>query len=64
MQEGVSRTIRSLSHLANDMSFSRYCDRDEPSKVEKLLGGGKGRNWETFLWYFLSFFYSSFLSPP
>ncbi|EXB23119.1 3beta-hydroxysteroid-dehydrogenase/decarboxylase isoform 3 [Morus notabilis] len=41
MQEGVSRTIRSLSHLANDMSFSRYCDRDEPSKVEKLLGGGK-----------------------
>ncbi|GMN64722.1 hypothetical protein TIFTF001_033805 [Ficus carica] len=41
LDEGVSLTIRSLSHLANDMSFSRYCDRDEPSKVEKLLGCGK-----------------------
>ena len=43
MQEGVSQTIRSFSHLAHDMSFSRYIDRDEPSKAEKLLGGGNGR---------------------
>ncbi|XP_062107862.1 3beta-hydroxysteroid-dehydrogenase/decarboxylase [Humulus lupulus] len=40
-EEGVSLTIQSFSHLAKDMFYSRYCDRDEPSKVEKLLGGGK-----------------------
>ncbi|KAF4370999.1 3beta-hydroxysteroid-dehydrogenase/decarboxylase [Cannabis sativa] len=40
-EEGVSLTIQSFSHLAQDIFYSRYCDRVEPSKVEKLLGGGK-----------------------
>ncbi|PON31205.1 Hopanoid-associated sugar epimerase, partial [Parasponia andersonii] len=41
LEEGVSLTIRSFLHMSNDMSFSRYCNCDEPSKVEKLLGSGK-----------------------
>lgn len=41
IQEGVTLTIESFSHLAKDSSFSRCCDR---SKADKLLGSGKGWN--------------------
>ncbi|AES89018.2 putative 3-beta-hydroxysteroid-4-alpha-carboxylate 3-dehydrogenase (decarboxylating) [Medicago truncatula] len=38
LEEGVTLTIESFSHLAKDSSFSRCCDR---SKADKLLGSGK-----------------------
>ncbi|KAJ0093912.1 hypothetical protein Patl1_26474 [Pistacia atlantica] len=41
MQEGVSSTIESFSHLAKDSPLVHYNDSNEQSKVEKLLGGGK-----------------------
>lgn len=41
-QEGVSSTIQSFSHLARDSSLAYSRDFNEQSKVEKLLGGGKG----------------------
>ena len=44
MQEGVSSTIESFSHLARASSLTNYCKFNEQSKVEKLLGGGKGWN--------------------
>lgn len=42
MQEGISSTIESFSHLAKDAPLAHYSDLNEQSKVEKLLGGGKG----------------------
>ncbi|KAK9288132.1 hypothetical protein L1049_016580 [Liquidambar formosana] len=41
LEEGVTLTLDSFSHLANDSSFLRYCDSNEQSKVDKLLGSGK-----------------------
>lgn len=43
LQEGIALTIGSFSDLAKDMSFTQYHNLDEPSKVDKLLGGGRGR---------------------
>ncbi|KDO45107.1 hypothetical protein CISIN_1g007866mg [Citrus sinensis] len=41
LEEGVSSTIQSFSHLARDSSLAYSRDFNEQSKVEKLLGGGK-----------------------
>ncbi|KAK4856055.1 hypothetical protein QYF36_013626 [Acer negundo] len=41
LEEGVSSTIESFSHLARASSLTNYCKFNEQSKVEKLLGGGK-----------------------
>eukprot|EP00256_Glycine_max_P041193 XP_006590931.1 3beta-hydroxysteroid-dehydrogenase/decarboxylase isoform X2 [Glycine max] len=41
LEEGVTLTIESFSHLARDSSFSRCCSSTEQSKADKLLGGGK-----------------------
>ncbi|KAJ0093047.1 hypothetical protein Patl1_26466 [Pistacia atlantica] len=41
MQEGVSSTIESFSHLAKDSPLAHYSDLNEQSKVEKLPGSGK-----------------------
>ncbi|KAJ0093050.1 hypothetical protein Patl1_26465 [Pistacia atlantica] len=38
MQEGVSSTIESFSHLAKDSPLVHYSDLNEQSKVEKLPG--------------------------
>ncbi|KAL2328870.1 hypothetical protein Fmac_022297 [Flemingia macrophylla] len=47
LEEGVTLTIESFSHLARDSSFSRCCS-DKQSKADKLLGGGKVA--EILLW--------------
>ncbi|GFY92775.1 3-beta hydroxysteroid dehydrogenase/isomerase family protein [Actinidia rufa] len=44
-KEGVTLSIESFSHLSRDSSFARQVNSDEYSKVEKLLGGGKGRTY-------------------
>ncbi|XP_021833306.1 3beta-hydroxysteroid-dehydrogenase/decarboxylase isoform X1 [Prunus avium] len=41
LQEGVTLTIESFSHLAKYSSFTSYSDFNEQSKVEKLLGSGE-----------------------
>ncbi|KAA8527274.1 hypothetical protein F0562_034629 [Nyssa sinensis] len=41
LEEGITLTVDSFHHLAQDSSFVRYSDFDEQSKVEKLLGSGK-----------------------
>ncbi|XP_058102489.1 3beta-hydroxysteroid-dehydrogenase/decarboxylase-like isoform X2 [Magnolia sinica] len=41
LEEGVTLTIESFSHLSGDSSYLRYRDCNKPSKVDKLLGGGK-----------------------
>ncbi|XP_027356647.1 3beta-hydroxysteroid-dehydrogenase/decarboxylase isoform X2 [Abrus precatorius] len=41
LEEGVTLTIESFSHLARDSSFTRCCSSTEQSKADKLLGGGK-----------------------
>ncbi|XWS22208.1 hypothetical protein CRYUN_Cryun29cG0014500 [Craigia yunnanensis] len=38
LEDGVKSTIESFSHLAKDLSFMRYCNFNEQSKSEKLLG--------------------------
>ncbi|GFY81355.1 3-beta hydroxysteroid dehydrogenase/isomerase family protein [Actinidia rufa] len=43
LEEGFTLSVESFSHLARDSSFARQVNSDEYSKVEKLLGGGKGR---------------------
>lgn len=40
VEEGVKLTIDSFPHLSEALSFMMYKDFGEPSKVEKLLGGG------------------------
>ncbi|KHN25307.1 3beta-hydroxysteroid-dehydrogenase/decarboxylase isoform 3 [Glycine soja] len=71
LEEGVTLTIESFSHLARDSSFPRCCSFTEQSKADKLLGGGKVA--DILLWrdekksfaYFLVLvllFYWSFLS--
>ncbi|KAL5781157.1 hypothetical protein ACOSP7_006186 [Xanthoceras sorbifolium] len=41
LEEGVSSTIESFSHLARASSITQSCKFYEQSKVEKLLGSGK-----------------------
>ncbi|XP_034198922.1 3beta-hydroxysteroid-dehydrogenase/decarboxylase isoform X3 [Prunus dulcis] len=41
LEEGVTLTIESFSHLAKYSSFTSYSDFNEQSKVEKLLGSGE-----------------------
>ncbi|KAL2463445.1 3beta-hydroxysteroid-dehydrogenase/decarboxylase isoform 3 [Forsythia ovata] len=41
LEEGAALTVDSFSALAKDSPLRRYNDPDEPSKVDKLLGGGK-----------------------
>ncbi|GAU49291.1 hypothetical protein TSUD_89160 [Trifolium subterraneum] len=41
LEEGVTLTIESFSHLAKDSSFSRGCGSVDRSKADKLLGSGK-----------------------
>lgn len=41
LEEGITLTMESFSHLARDSSYSRCCSSTEQSKAEKLLGGGK-----------------------
>ncbi|PSS35833.1 3beta-hydroxysteroid-dehydrogenase/decarboxylase [Actinidia chinensis var. chinensis] len=41
LEEGVTLSVESFSHLARDSSFARQVNSDVYSKVEKLLGGGK-----------------------
>lgn len=41
LEEGVTLTIESFSHLAKESSFSTCCSSTEQSKANKLLGGGK-----------------------
>ncbi|KAH1141694.1 hypothetical protein GLYMA_12G050900v4 [Glycine max] len=71
LEEGVTLTIESFSHLSRDSSFPRCCSFTEQSKADKLLGGGKVA--DILLWrdekksfaYFLVLvllFYWSFLS--
>ncbi|GFP95795.1 3beta-hydroxysteroid-dehydrogenase/ decarboxylase isoform 3 [Phtheirospermum japonicum] len=59
MEEAVKLTVDSFSHLTVDSSFTRYKDSDEPSKVEKLLGGGKVA--DILLWRDEKKTFSSFL---
>ncbi|KAL3635044.1 hypothetical protein CASFOL_022098 [Castilleja foliolosa] len=59
MEEAVKRTVDSFSHLMVDPSFTGYKDFDEPSKVEKLLGGGKVA--DILLWRDEKKTFSSFL---
>lgn len=42
VQEAITLTIDSLSHLTKDSYYARYSAFDEQSKVEKLLGSGEG----------------------
>ncbi|XP_028111693.1 3beta-hydroxysteroid-dehydrogenase/decarboxylase isoform X2 [Camellia sinensis] len=44
LEEGVTLTIKSFSHLARDSSFGRHSNFDEHLKAEKLLGSGKVAN--------------------
>lgn len=44
VQEGVTLTIESLSHLTKDSCLEKYIDCNEQSKAEKLLGSGEGLN--------------------
>lgn len=44
VQDGITLTVESFSHLAKDSSFMRCTDFQEQSKADKLLGGGKGCN--------------------
>ncbi|KAJ1410490.1 Reticulon [Sesbania bispinosa] len=71
LEEGVTLTIESFSHLARDSSFSGCCGSSEQSKADKLLGGGKvadillWRDEKTSFTYFLVLvllFYWFFLS--
>lgn len=41
LEEGITATVESFTHLAKDSSFMRYSYYDEHSKAERLLGGGK-----------------------
>ncbi|KAJ4723544.1 Reticulon-like protein [Melia azedarach] len=41
LEEGVSSTIESFSHLSRDSSLAHYRYFNGQSKMEKLLGGGK-----------------------
>lgn len=41
-QEGAALTVDSFSALAEDSPLRRCDDSDEHSKVDKLLGSGKG----------------------
>ncbi|XP_062173558.1 3beta-hydroxysteroid-dehydrogenase/decarboxylase isoform X3 [Alnus glutinosa] len=41
LEEAVTLTIDSLSHLTKDSYYARYSAFDEQSKVEKLLGSGE-----------------------
>ncbi|XAR71111.1 3-beta-hydroxysteroid-4-alpha-carboxylate 3-dehydrogenase (decarboxylating) [Bertholletia excelsa] len=41
MEDGVKSAVESFSHLSRDLSFARYHNIDEYSKVDKLLGSGK-----------------------
>lgn len=49
IQEGVTLTTESFSQLSQDSSVMAHRDFDEQSKVDKLLGGGKG--WKYILLY-------------
>ncbi|XP_061357560.1 3beta-hydroxysteroid-dehydrogenase/decarboxylase [Gastrolobium bilobum] len=71
LEEGITLTIESFTHLARDSSFSGCRSSTEPSKADKLLGGGKvadvllWRDEKTSFTYFLVlflFFYWFFLS--
>ncbi|OWM66940.1 hypothetical protein CDL15_Pgr008109 [Punica granatum] len=42
LEEGISRTVESFSHLARDPSYMDYTNLSEQSKADKLLGSGKG----------------------
>ncbi|XP_031405230.1 3beta-hydroxysteroid-dehydrogenase/decarboxylase isoform X2 [Punica granatum] len=41
LEEGISRTVESFSHLARDPSYMDYTNLSEQSKADKLLGSGK-----------------------
>ncbi|KAK4566607.1 hypothetical protein RGQ29_002751 [Quercus rubra] len=41
LEEGVTLTIESLSHLTKESCHEKYIDCNEQSKVEKLLGSGE-----------------------
>lgn len=41
-QEALGLTVDAFSNLAIDSAYLRYKTIDEPSKIEKLLGGGQG----------------------
>ncbi|XP_015952120.1 3beta-hydroxysteroid-dehydrogenase/decarboxylase [Arachis duranensis] len=71
LEEGITLTIDSFSHLARELSISGCCDSTEQSKAAKLLGGGKvadvllWRNEKTSFACFIVMvllFYWSFLS--
>lgn len=42
IQEGVTLTIEAFSHVADHGSLKRFSDSREQSKVDQLLGSGKG----------------------
>ncbi|CAJ1933352.1 unnamed protein product [Sphenostylis stenocarpa] len=41
LEEGITLTIESFSHLSKDSCLSRSCSSTVRSKADKLLGGGK-----------------------
>lgn len=43
-QEGIRLTIESFSHLRKELAVASFTDFTEESKVDKLLGGGRGSN--------------------
>ncbi|CAI9108697.1 OLC1v1008367C1 [Oldenlandia corymbosa var. corymbosa] len=70
LQEGITLTVESFSHLAQVSTFTKYKDSGEQSKADKILGSGKVA--DILLWrdetesftYFLSlalFYYWFFL---
>ncbi|VFQ75536.1 unnamed protein product [Cuscuta campestris] len=48
MEEAITLTVKSSSHLAKDSFYAKYTDYDEETKVHKLLNGGKVA--EVLLW--------------
>lgn len=42
IQQGVTLTTQSFSHLARDSFVMAHRDIDEQSRMDKLLGGGTG----------------------
>ncbi|CAK7322649.1 unnamed protein product [Dovyalis caffra] len=48
LEDGITLTIESFSHLAKDSPFGRFSNFGEQSKAEKLLGSGKAA--DILLW--------------
>ena len=48
LQEGITLTIKSFSHLRKELSLASFTEFTDESKADKLLGGGRGSSLLSF----------------